>query len=139
MGLGIHNYVSTNDSLPPRELDRISGRPGQLCLFNLVSGGGTYLSQNGIPMNAGMIIRLFPYMEQQANFNNFNFSAANTINTGTWQQNATVLYAQVNTFLCPSDRNKADTNNTSDSHRRDQRLALRRDATTRTSWACSPC
>jgi len=62
--------------------------------------------------SAGMIVRLFPFMERQVEFNAFNFAIANTINTGTWAQNATVLYTQVNSFLCPSDRNQADTNNT---------------------------
>jgi prepilin-type N-terminal cleavage/methylation domain-containing protein/prepilin-type processing-associated H-X9-DG protein len=115
IGLAIHNYISTNDTLPPAgSWTNSPAPPANFAYTTWYPGNGTasYLSQNGIPMNAGMIVRLFPYMEQQQNFDQFNFQAANTINTGTWQQNGTVLYAQVNTFLCPSDRNKADTNNT---------------------------
>jgi prepilin-type N-terminal cleavage/methylation domain-containing protein/prepilin-type processing-associated H-X9-DG protein len=117
IGLAIHNYISAGDTLPPA--GSWIGSPAVPANFayttwypGTASGTGSYIFQNGIPMNAGMIVRLFPFMEQQQNFNAYNFSAANSINTGVWQQNATVLYAQVNTFLCPSDRNKADTNNT---------------------------
>jgi prepilin-type N-terminal cleavage/methylation domain-containing protein/prepilin-type processing-associated H-X9-DG protein len=113
IGLAIHNYISVNDTIPPAgSWTGSPAVPANYAYATWYPGGGGYLSQLGIPMNAGMIIRMFPFMEQQQNFNSYNFSAANSINTGTWQQNATVLYAQVNTFLCPSDRNKADTNNT---------------------------
>ncbi len=114
MGLAIHNYVSTNDSLPPAgSWTGSPAAPANFAYSTWYPGGGGYLTQSGVAqMNAGMIIRLFPFMEQQQNFNAYNFAVANSINTNTWLQNATVLYAQVNTFLCPSDRNKADTNNT---------------------------
>src|SRR3954469_26001713 len=102
MGLAIHNYISSNETLPPA--GSWTGSPAVPANFAYSSwypGGGTYVTQNpgSIPMNAGMIVRLFPFMEQQQMFNSFNFAAANTINTGTWLQNATVMYSQVNAFL----------------------------------------
>jgi prepilin-type processing-associated H-X9-DG protein len=113
IGLAIHNYVGVNDTLPPAgSWTGSPAAPANFAYSSWYPGGGTYVTQSGVPMNAGMIVRLFPFMERQVEFNAFNFSAANTINTGTWTQNATVLYTQVNSFLCPSDKNLADTNNT---------------------------
>lgn len=114
IGLGIHNYLSTNETIPPA--GSWTGSPAVPAGFNYSSwypGGGTFVTQQaGNPMNAGMIIRLFPVMEQQAAYNAFNFDVANTIVTGIWRQNATSMYMQVNSFLCPSDRNVGDRSNT---------------------------
>ena len=117
IGLAIHNYIGVNNSIPPAGSWMGSPAvPAGFAYSNSYPGGTAPqtgpLLQNGNPMNAGMIIRLFPFMERQVEFNSFNFALANTINSNTWQQNATVMYTQVNSFLCPSDRNVADTNNT---------------------------
>ena len=117
IGLAIHNYISVNDSIPPA--GSWTGSPAAPANFAYSApypgNNMGYLMQGpppGNPMNAGMIVRLFPFMERQVEANAFNFALANTINTNTWGQNATVMYTQVNSFLCPSDRNVADTNNT---------------------------
>ncbi len=87
IGLGLHNYLSANDSFPP----------------------GGFLSWN--PDSKAQIIngdfsahvRLLPYLEQQSLYNaaNFSVSAVNSV-TGALM-NGTVTTTRLTTFLCPSD------------------------------------
>jgi len=88
LGLGVHNYISTNDTVPPSA--------GQ---------NNTGAGVNFAPQNHSMKICLLPYMEQSQLFNAINFSAA-----GMWTSdpnciNSTVTCTKVATFLCPSDSN----------------------------------
>ncbi len=87
IGLGLHNYVSANDSFPP----------------------GAFLTWS--PVSQTLIIngafsahfRLLAYMEQQSLYNaaNFSVSAINDV-TGALI-NGTVTTTRLATFLCPSD------------------------------------
>ncbi len=81
LGLAIQNYASANDSIPPT---------------------GDYTNKTTMPYNdnAGMKLRILPFLEQTMLYNAFNWSF--TVQT---PQNATVLITQVNAYLCPSDGN----------------------------------
>jgi prepilin-type N-terminal cleavage/methylation domain-containing protein/prepilin-type processing-associated H-X9-DG protein len=86
IGLALHNYISTNDCVPPAALDtRIAA--------------GTTIANGGF----GALARLLPYLEQQSLYNASNFSI-NVINgaVGVWI-NSTAIHTRVNGFLCPSD------------------------------------
>ena len=105
LGLAMHNYISTNDSLPPASCS--------------------------LRQNYSIHARLLPYVEQTQIYNamNFNFGprwggnpgdntvegGANLI-PGVWPgsanaggywgvANATAVAVQINSFLCPSDTN----------------------------------
>jgi prepilin-type N-terminal cleavage/methylation domain-containing protein/prepilin-type processing-associated H-X9-DG protein len=83
MGLGLHNYESSNGSFPPSD---IVADPTQ-----------TWQSTNGFSVQA----RILGYMEQGVAFNAINFAFKhNNAN------NFTVVGLQVSVFLCPSDINK---------------------------------
>jgi prepilin-type N-terminal cleavage/methylation domain-containing protein/prepilin-type processing-associated H-X9-DG protein len=93
IGLAMHNYVSSNTSLPPLSVDQAE------------NSAGTQLPQGH--QNWSQHVRLLPYMEQQTAFN-----AWNTANGARWADNvamdpgliqATVLTMQISSFLCPSD------------------------------------
>jgi prepilin-type N-terminal cleavage/methylation domain-containing protein/prepilin-type processing-associated H-X9-DG protein len=89
LGLAIQNYVSANDSLPPT---------------GDVQAAATAQTYTG---NFGMKARLLPFIEQPALFNSINWSfiaepAAGAPGAGS---NDTVVTAQINAFLCPSDGN----------------------------------
>ncbi len=87
-GLAIHNYISSNDCIPP--------------------GGDNNTAWN----NESMKCRLLPFMELTAAYNalNFNFGVYNDNGNGLIY-NATVIGMQVNTFVCPSDTNPGNLNN----------------------------
>ena len=80
MGLGVHNYISSNDMFPP----------------SAVKGGWSGTS-SGISWRAAIL----PQMELGNQFNAINFSlnfgaAANSAMSSVW-------YTTFNVFLCPSD------------------------------------
>lgn len=106
LGLALHNYISTNDSLPPASCPQ--------------------------RQNYSAHARLLPYVEQNQIYNAFNFNVgprwggsgdntveggANTLPStfpgstnagGYWGcMNATAVAVQINSFLCPSDTNVA--------------------------------
>jgi prepilin-type N-terminal cleavage/methylation domain-containing protein/prepilin-type processing-associated H-X9-DG protein len=91
MGLAVHNYISSNLSLPP------SGN----C--------GANPDPNGSPnnQNYSMKSRVLPFMEQQTAYNsiNFNLPAVSWCGSPGTAQNATVIQMKVSSFLCPSDPN----------------------------------
>jgi prepilin-type N-terminal cleavage/methylation domain-containing protein/prepilin-type processing-associated H-X9-DG protein len=86
IGLGLHNYLSTNNSFP------MGG-----------SYGGT-LEQSG-PHGPGVLIYLLTGIEQQAMYNAFNFNSACIFGASSIYTtlNSTVFLSQISTYLCPSD------------------------------------
>jgi prepilin-type N-terminal cleavage/methylation domain-containing protein/prepilin-type processing-associated H-X9-DG protein len=86
IGLGLHNYLSANDSFP-----------------------GTFLTWN--PDTAAQIIngdfsihvRLLPFLEQQPLYNAANFAVAPENSVTGAEMNATVTLTRLTAFLCPSD------------------------------------
>jgi prepilin-type N-terminal cleavage/methylation domain-containing protein len=96
IGLAIHNYVSTNDCVPP--------------------SGGMNNTGGFAPQNASMKVPLLPFMEQMPLYNCANFSFPFWYNDVT-SVNSTICATKVASFLCPSDANIANnvvlTNNVS--------------------------
>ncbi|WP_406694435.1 DUF1559 domain-containing protein [Singulisphaera sp. Ch08] len=89
IGLGLHNYLSSNDCFPP----------GALPLYpdgNLQST--TFANNRGPSVHA----RILQHVEQAALYNALNFSVPifNEINGNL--MNLTVSTSTINTFLCPS-------------------------------------
>jgi prepilin-type N-terminal cleavage/methylation domain-containing protein/prepilin-type processing-associated H-X9-DG protein len=86
IGLALHNYISTNDTLPP------GGLPA-------------WVAENAVYINNGDFsqhVRLLPYLEQSTVYNaaNFNFAAFNsTVGDLT---NHTIYTVRISGFLCPS-------------------------------------
>jgi prepilin-type N-terminal cleavage/methylation domain-containing protein/prepilin-type processing-associated H-X9-DG protein len=86
IGLGLHNYISDNDSFP-----------------------GTFVTWN--PDKAAQIIngdfsihvRLLPFLEQQPLFNAANFAVAAENSVTGAVMNGTVTQTRLTAFLCPSD------------------------------------
>ncbi len=76
IGLALHNYHSSNDSLP----------------MSAVAGG------IGHGTGQGCFTQLLPYMEQTAVYNAYNFDLEN------WHAaNSTAVGVKLNVFLCPSN------------------------------------
>jgi prepilin-type N-terminal cleavage/methylation domain-containing protein/prepilin-type processing-associated H-X9-DG protein len=89
LGLAIQNYVSGNGSLPP-------------------TGENTTLTQvQNFTDNFGMKARILPFVEQNALFNSINWSFIADPGSGApgMGTNDTVITAQINSYLCPSDGN----------------------------------
>jgi len=105
IGLAMHNYISTNDLLPPVSVDRVS------------NGGDTVPHQN-----FSQLSRLLPFMEQTPTYNSINFQFgsrwAEGGSFGYSDQNPpdvdaaggaqsipqmTVITQVITSFLCPSD------------------------------------
>jgi prepilin-type N-terminal cleavage/methylation domain-containing protein len=101
LGLAVHNYISSNDLLPPITTDD---------------------PQNGSPhQNYSFQCRLLPFLEQQVLWNALNQNLSARWSDGTAQPvngpgvtdnasggsnglpQATVLCTQLNAFICPSD------------------------------------
>jgi prepilin-type N-terminal cleavage/methylation domain-containing protein/prepilin-type processing-associated H-X9-DG protein len=104
LGLALHNYISTNNAVPPT-----------MVMFAVAPSPGT---------NAGQThsahARLLPYLEQTQIYNSINFSMGerwgggqgdivsqfngSTADCDLWGLiNATATANQINSFLCPSD------------------------------------
>jgi prepilin-type N-terminal cleavage/methylation domain-containing protein/prepilin-type processing-associated H-X9-DG protein len=86
IGLGLHNYVSTNETLPP----------GQQRVW---SGVGAKLIANG---DFSAQLRVLGYIEQQSLYNAANFSVPILNDTYGVLANSTVALTRLNVFLCPS-------------------------------------
>jgi prepilin-type processing-associated H-X9-DG protein/prepilin-type N-terminal cleavage/methylation domain-containing protein len=87
IGLAIHNYISSNDTVPP------AGFPAW------VQESQYYICNGDFSIH----YRLLPYLEQQnlANAGNFNYAVFNS--TVGDLINHTVQATRVSAFLCPSD------------------------------------
>jgi len=96
IGLGMHNYIQSNDTLPP---------------------AGGYISlptYNGF-QNASAMVRILPNMEQNAAYNAYNFQlgdyGANYMGYFGPVTNMTVMSMKVATLQCPSDGNIGNSGN----------------------------
>jgi prepilin-type N-terminal cleavage/methylation domain-containing protein/prepilin-type processing-associated H-X9-DG protein len=105
MGLAVHNYVSTNEALPPTSI------------FVPRNLGINY-------QNQGPHARLLPYLEQQSIFNAINWDGGARLGIGPsnpnneppidvdgwggfWgRTNMTIVCTEISAFLCPSDGNR---------------------------------
>ena len=102
LGLAIHNYVSTNDALPP-------GGQVRSNIYAAPNGPGWV---DG-PQNFSMKCRLLPFMEQGTLYNAMNFSVSAIWNQGDgiarpvdgFYINQTARPTKVAFFTCPSDTN----------------------------------
>jgi len=85
MGLAVHNYLSTNNAMPP--------------LFGNFGTAPNGPSEPGGPWPLGWGVGILPYMEQQQLFNaaNYSFGAFGVANIGT------LSTIKVNTYVCPSE------------------------------------
>jgi prepilin-type N-terminal cleavage/methylation domain-containing protein/prepilin-type processing-associated H-X9-DG protein len=86
IGLGLHNYVSTHDSLPPGDQQVWSASKSKFI------ANGDFSVQ----------VRVLGYMEQQAMYNAANFNLPILNDTYGEYANLTVMLSRVNVFLCPS-------------------------------------
>jgi len=99
IGLAVHNYISSIDSLPP------SGSS------NSSLGSGVYNQPVTNPF--GMKPRILPYMEQQQVYNAINFSVDPEWGFAgdSWEYaNITAKAMRISSFLCPSDLRKGNRN-----------------------------
>jgi prepilin-type N-terminal cleavage/methylation domain-containing protein/prepilin-type processing-associated H-X9-DG protein len=90
IGLAIHNYNSTFDSLPPvGSVDRNGNS----------TGGGL------VPQTASVHLRLTNYLEQRALYDAYNFMLGDVTSGNSVPANTTVMSVMVPGYLCPSDGN----------------------------------
>jgi len=111
IGLAIHNYISSNETLPP------SGSRTNYSAGAVSNGWGTpanpvlptYDRQNPWGMKA----RILPFFEQQNLFNAINMDMdPEWNNAGGWEPtNWTARTVQIGSLLCPSDNKPGNTNN----------------------------
>ncbi|MHC5539142.1 DUF1559 family PulG-like putative transporter [Singulisphaera rosea] len=109
LGLGVHNYISQNNAMPP-----------VMVMYGPPAGGGANTGQ-GHSIHA----RLLPFLEQNAIYNAINFMHSerwggpggdimngylgSTADGDLWGlQNASATCNQINAFLCPSDIGQAN-------------------------------
>jgi prepilin-type N-terminal cleavage/methylation domain-containing protein len=86
IGLGLHNYESIAGAMPPS---------------NVLAGTGNAVTwRNGFSVQ----LRILPFMEAGVMFNAINFTFDHRS-----AQNATVVGASINAFVCPSDPNRDQT------------------------------
>jgi prepilin-type N-terminal cleavage/methylation domain-containing protein/prepilin-type processing-associated H-X9-DG protein len=113
IGLALHNYVSSNDAIPPSATT--AG----------VNGSGQPISP--IWQDQGVLCRLLAYLDQQADYNSINWNVGmrgdttgstwndppmdESVWAGNWGRiNATANITYVSSFLCPSDPNNGGNN-----------------------------
>jgi len=103
IGLAVHNYISSNETVPPSG-SRTDYNPTWGFANNPVLPG--YVRQNPWSMKA----RLLQYMEQNTAFNAANFdldpewSNGTSYSTSGWEpSNLTIRTITINSYLCPSD------------------------------------
>jgi prepilin-type N-terminal cleavage/methylation domain-containing protein/prepilin-type processing-associated H-X9-DG protein len=96
LGLGLHNYGSTNNSFPMGATQSPINGPGDI-----------NTSWSGWSAQALML----PYLEQSALYSAANFQwGVNPFNNNCYFPNSTVANSVVNIFLCPSDTNSQRSN-----------------------------
>ena len=90
IGLAIHSYHSSFESLPPAgSVDRMGNS----------SGSGL------VPQTASVHLRLTNYLEQRALYDAYNFMLGDVVNSNSVPANTTVMSVMVPGYLCPSDGN----------------------------------
>ena len=99
IGLALHNYIATYDTIPP------SGSRDD-------DAGGLQRRYISARQNAYcMKMRMIGYMEQQVMFNATNFSLDPSWNAGWEMANTTVRNIKISTLICPSDLLPGNRNN----------------------------
>src|SRR5262249_44776610 len=94
IGLGIHNYHTSNSTFPMGNSLNVQGpTPLDLALWNAWSSHAVMLG----------------YMEQQPLYNSINFSFGPFPVQSYSNINSTASNTVINTFLCPSDPNSGNT------------------------------
>ncbi len=103
IGLAVHNYIQSNDVLPPA--GSWAGSPTPATNYDF-PGGGTYVNQ----LAASMKVRLLAYLEQQSFANAYNYSGSDYggSSSGLVIKNHTIMYSRIGTYICPSDPNPGD-------------------------------
>jgi prepilin-type N-terminal cleavage/methylation domain-containing protein/prepilin-type processing-associated H-X9-DG protein len=100
IGLAIHNYISSIDSLPP------SGSSH--------STKGLTGYHEAVANPYAMKVRILPFMEQQNVYNAINFALDPEwgFDSSGWEMaNTTAKAMRISSFLCPSDLRKGNRNN----------------------------
>jgi prepilin-type N-terminal cleavage/methylation domain-containing protein/prepilin-type processing-associated H-X9-DG protein len=106
IGLAIHNYISSNDTVPPAGSWINSKNPPTYASY---PGGGGYVYTGIFPLNASMKVRILPYLEQVAAANAYNFSSGDYASNGAlYAVNDTIVFSHMTAWLCPSDGNPGD-------------------------------
>jgi len=96
IGLGLHNYFSSFDVVPPvGSVDR-SGN----------STGNGFVSQT-----ASVHLRLTNYLEQRAVYDAYNFMLGDVVGGSSVPANTTVMSTLIPGYLCPSDSNPGSNEN----------------------------
>ena len=101
IGLALHNYVSTQDALPPAGQAFSNEYPA----YGWAQG----------PQNFSMKVRILPYMEQNNAFNSVNFAvtaiwgADNASCVDGFNINYTIRHTKIANYVCPSDTNDPGT------------------------------
>jgi prepilin-type N-terminal cleavage/methylation domain-containing protein/prepilin-type processing-associated H-X9-DG protein len=101
IGLALHNYHQSNDSLPP------SGEA--------FSNEYPALGWNAGPQNFSMKVRILPYMEAGNAFNSVNFAVTAIWGTGPaspidgFSINYSIRHTKIASYFCPSDTNDPGT------------------------------
>jgi len=101
IGLALHNYVSSQDALPPAGQSFSNEYPQ----YGWAEG----------PQNFSMKVRILPYMEQVQAFNSVNFAVSAIWNAGNpsivdgKDINFTIRHTKIASFVCPSDTNDPGT------------------------------
>jgi prepilin-type N-terminal cleavage/methylation domain-containing protein/prepilin-type processing-associated H-X9-DG protein len=90
IGLAIHSYHSSFESLPP---------VGSVDLAGNSTGSGR------VPQTASVHLRLTNYLEQRALYDAYNFMLPDVTNGTSIPANTTVMSTLVPGYLCPSDGN----------------------------------
>ena len=96
IGLAIHNYHSSFDSLPP---------VGSVDLNGNATGSGL------VPQTASVHLRLTNYLEQRNLYDAYNFMLPDVTNGSSVAANTTVMANLVPGYLCPSDANPGSSEN----------------------------
>ncbi len=100
MGLGIHNYLSTNGTFP---MGASSGIYDASLVYN-------------VKQNLSLHVALLPFLEQTQVYNalNSNFGCEDSSTTLSYVINSTGTNVKISAFCCPSDPNAGvpDNNNT---------------------------
>jgi len=95
LGLAIHNYISSNDTVPPA---------GILDAANLSVANGGAIPGTITFQNASILLRILPNLEQTAIYNSYNLSLGDAYTAATLcAANTTVIGTKINAFICPSD------------------------------------
>jgi prepilin-type N-terminal cleavage/methylation domain-containing protein/prepilin-type processing-associated H-X9-DG protein len=96
IGLAIHNYHSSFDSLPPAGSVDVTGN---------AQGSGL------VPQTASIHMRLTNYLEQRAVYDAYNFALADVTSGSAVPANTTVMSINIPGYLCPSDGNPGSAQN----------------------------